>query len=238
MNLKLNKKKADKEEEAAGAPGASGAITRSTEKGTELNKINIQLYMIRYNRIPHGNFSARDLKTRILELDPNATFPDTTQLELNGQYAELLLQNPDKIPYYLEPRPEIREAKERLVSMRSALEKMTVAQIKQNVLPLFMKRETSEEDAAFVKITKTGIPKDKFIEKVWAVIIADPERGQKGWGLTNHTIKRVGMNSDEIAQVLKKKTHHVIPVIASDQIATLLPLVNNTTKEFGFVINS
>ena len=46
------------------------------------------------------------------------------------------------------------------------------------------------------------------------------------------------MNSDEIAQVLKKKTHHVIPVIASDQIPTLLPLVNHTTKQFGFVINS
>ncbi len=46
------------------------------------------------------------------------------------------------------------------------------------------------------------------------------------------------MNSDEIAQVLKKKTHHVIPVIASDQMATLLPLVNHTTKPFGFVITS
>jgi hypothetical protein len=68
--------------------------------------------------------------------------------------------------------------------------------------------------------------------------MADPERVQKGWGLTNHTIKQEGMNSDEIAQVLKKKTHHVIPVIASDQIATLLPLVNHTTKPFGFVINS
>ncbi len=46
------------------------------------------------------------------------------------------------------------------------------------------------------------------------------------------------MNSDEIARILKKKTHHVIPVIASDQIATLLPLVNHTTKHFGFVIKS
>ena len=82
------------------------------------------------------------------------------------------------------------------------------------------------------------MPKDEFIEKVWNVIMADPERGQKGWGLTNHTIKQEGMNSDEIAQVLKKKTHHVIPVIASDQIATLLPLVNNKTQHFGFVINS
>ena len=107
--------------------------------------------------------------------------------------------------------------------MRSALEKMTVAHTKQNVLPLFMKRETSEEDAAFIKITKAGMAKDEFIEKVWAVIMADQNRGQKGWGLTNHTIKQEGMNSDEIAQVLKNKTHHVIPVIASDQIATLLP---------------
>ncbi len=41
--------------------------------------------------------------------------------------------------------------------MRSALEKMRVANIKQSVLPLFMKRETSEEDAAFLKIAKTGI---------------------------------------------------------------------------------
>ncbi len=40
--------------------------------------------------------------------------------------------------------------------MRSALQKMTVAHIKQNVLPLFMKRETSEEDAAFIKLTKPG----------------------------------------------------------------------------------
>ncbi len=61
---------------------------------------------------------------------------------------------------------------------------------------------------------------------------------QNGWGLTNHTIKQEGINYDEIAQVLKKKTHDVIPVIASDQIATLLPLVNHTTKQFGFVINS
>ncbi len=86
----------------------------------------------------------------------------------------------------------------------------------------------------FIKITKAGVPKDDFIEKVWDVIMADPERVQKGWGLTNHTIKQEGMISDEIAQVLKKKTHHVIPVIASDQIATLLRLVNHTTKQFGF----
>ncbi len=123
--------------------------------------------------------------------------------------------------------------------MRAALQKMTVAHIKENVLPLFMKRLTSTEDEAFIKITKLGVPKDDFIEKVWDLIMADPERGQKGWGLTNHTINQEGMNSDEISQVLKKKTNHVIPVIAYDQIATaatLQPLVNHTTKQFGFVI--
>ncbi len=47
--------------------------------------------------------------------------------------------------------------------------------------------------------------KDDVIEKVWEVLIADPERGHKGWGLTNHTIKKEGMNADDIYQVLKKK---------------------------------
>jgi hypothetical protein len=104
--------------------------------------------------------------------------------------------------------------------MRTASETMTVAHIKANVLPLFMNRLTETEDAAFLKITKAGMFQDDFIEKVWAVIMADPERGQKGWGLTNHTIKQEGRNSDEIPQVLKKKTNHVIPVSASDKIAT------------------
>ncbi len=87
-------------------------------------------------------------------------------------------------------------------------------------------------------VSTPGKPKDECIQKIWVVIMADPERVKHGWGLTNHRIKREGMDSDEIAQVLKKKTHHVIPVITSDQIAKLLPLVNHTTKQFGFVINS
>ena len=45
------------------------------------------------------------------------------------------------------------------------------------------------------------------------------------------------MTTDEIQDVLKKKTHHIIPIIASNDIPTLLPLVGPTTKEFGFVIN-
>jgi hypothetical protein len=83
-----------------------------------------------------------------------------------------------------------------------------------------------------------GSPLEHTRQLMRDVIIVDQHRGQKGWGRTNNTIKQEGMNSDEIAQVLKKKTHHVIPVIASDQIATLPPLVNHTTKQLGFVINT
>ena len=73
---------------------------------------------------------------------------------------------------------------------------------------------------------------------MYNVIYDDFYRKQKGWGLTNDTITEEGMTTDEIQEVLKKKTHHIIPVIASNDIPTLLPLVGPTTKEFGFVINS
>ena len=110
------KEKADKEEEESrktGTAGASGAITRSTEIGTDLTGDNIRLYMIRYNRENNRNYSANDLKEKISELDPNATFINSYQGALMGQYVRLLLADPDKIPYYIEPRPDIREAKER-----------------------------------------------------------------------------------------------------------------------------
>ena len=75
------KEKADKEEEEsrkAGTAGASGAITRSTEKGTDLTGENIRLHMIRHNRCNQQNYSASDLKEKISELDPNATFKTGT----------------------------------------------------------------------------------------------------------------------------------------------------------------
>ena len=122
--------------------------------------------------------------------------------------------------------------------MRAALEDMSVKYIKEKVLPLVLKRLTSEEHEAFMKPIKALMRKDNFVQIVWDMIITYEDRVQKGWGLTNDTIKQAGMNSDKIAEVLKKKTHHVKPVLASDQIASLLPLVNHTTKHFGFLINS
>ena len=133
---------------------------------------------------------------------------------------------------------------------------MNAQDIRSNVLPAFIivkegKVKTTRstlinpfdyppivDPVKYKNIMTQGLPLAHVRQLMWDAIIADQHRGQKGWGLTNHTIKQEGMNSDEIAQVLKKKTHHVIPVIASDQIATLLPLVNNKTQRFGFVINS
>ena len=82
-----------------------------------------------------------------------------------------LLAHPEKKPYFLEPRPDIREAKERLVTMRTALEKMTVEHIKQNVLPLFI--TDFEKAEAFRKAIKYDA-KDKVVQKVWDLIMADP----------------------------------------------------------------
>ena len=46
-------------------------------------------------------------------------------------------------------------------------------------------------------------------------IYDDVYRKHKGWGLANNTITKEGMTTDEIQEVLKKKTHH--------DISTLLP---------------
>ena len=222
---------------ASGAPeavGAPGATTSSTPIGTELSNENLQLHMNRLNGINNRNFSVNDLRARILELEPgiDQTKLDTFQAGLRTKYAQLLLKYPNKIPHDIEPRPEIK-------ALKSKLEGMSMVVIRSKVLPLFVNKNRSiEDDKTFKKISNS--PKAEMVERMWDIIYADKLRGgnKEGWGLTNHSIKQEGMTSDEIAQVLKKKTHHVIPVIASDQIATLLPLVNNTTNEFGFVINS
>jgi hypothetical protein len=62
--------------------------------------------------------------------------------------------------------------------------------------------------------------------------------GQEGNGTTLSTIDNDGMSTDDIENVLEKKTHRLVPVIASDQIPTLAHFVGPKTKSFGFVINS
>ena len=46
------------------------ASTRSKLIGQELNSTNIQLYIIQLTKANHGNFSASDLRAKILEIEP------------------------------------------------------------------------------------------------------------------------------------------------------------------------
>jgi hypothetical protein len=54
----------------------------------------------------------------------------------------------------------------------------------------------------------------------------------------NGSVTSGGMTTSEIADFLEIKTHHIVPVIAKDQMDLLLPFVNHDTKQFYFVINS
>ena len=146
----------------------------------------------------------------------------------------------------------------RFITHFAAVIAAPAAEIRTHVLPLFLTKYAPNQNSPYapkravdpsilplkldkdkyLQVMETGMPLEHTRKLMWDVIIAHQDRVQRGWGLTNDTIKQKGMTTDEIAQVLKKKTHHVIPVIASAQIATLLPLVNQKTQHFGFVINS
>ena len=64
-------------------------------------------------------------------------------------------------------------------------------------------------------------------------------RGQKGGSEADlEGMDKNGMRGEEIQRILEQKTHHLIPVIASDELPTLLPQINSKTKQFGVIINS
>ena len=237
------------EEKASRAAGTAGASGLPEQIGTELTVDNLINNMIRLNTGKMTHYAAVELETNIKELSKKTLAPHLTLDKLRPIYADLLVLNPSRVPDDIQPDPA-------LVVLRNKLFKMNAQDIRSNVLPAFIivkegKVKTTRstlinpfdyppivDPVKYKNIMTQGLPLAHVRQLMWDAIIADQHRGQKGWGLTNHTIKQEGMNSDEIAQVLKKKTHHVIPVIASDQIATLLPLVNNKTQRFGFVINS
>ena len=161
------------------------------------------------------------------------------------------MDNPLLIPSDIQPDPE-------LITLRTRLFKLSMPEIKQHVLPKFIVKNNAallrynqasilnpyERPAPIIdpiqhaNIMNPSNNSESMRQLMWKVIVGDPVREQRGWGLTNDTITKEGMTTDEIQAVLKKKTHHIIPVIASNDIPTLLPLVGPTTKEFGFVINS
>ncbi len=131
---------------------ASGAIIISTDIGPKLRSYNIKLHRDISNTNNQQNVSAADVKKKILALDPDATFTGTAQAELTEHHFDLLLAHPDKIPYFIDPRPDLREDKERLFRTRAALQTMIVSHIKNNVLPFFIK--IFEEAEAFRTLIK------------------------------------------------------------------------------------
>ena len=241
-----NKEAADLEEEkaAAGTAGASGAPGASAAPEPDSTEITIENLKNKI-RAKHS-YTKAVLENEIKKLYSKfkfTTMPDKTREGYISAYANLLTLNHSYIPPDIQLSPEI-------ANLQKKLFKMSAHDIRTIVLPLFLVKKKQRDVNPFEKITPI-VDKARYAQIVdqniavevvrqlmWKTILEDQYRVQKGWGLTNDTIKQEGMTSDEIAQVLKKKTHHVIPVIASDQIATLLPLVNHTTQHFGFVINS
>ena len=140
---------------------------------------------------------------------------------LMEKYTRLLL---------LQPGETLRFPKDIVlyVPIMKRLNEMSDDDIKRRIFPLFIPATSASIKAtlAFNELTSPEVIRHKMFE----IIVKHQNRVQEGWGLTNDTITKEGMTTDEIQEVLKKKTHHIIPVIASNDIPTLLPLVGPTTK--------
>ena len=138
------------------------------------------------------------------------------------KYTRLLL---------LQPGETLRLPKDIVlfVPIIKRLNEMSDEQIKREVFPLFTPIIDSASTTANVNFNKLTSP-EAIRHKMFEIILKHPDRVQRGWGLTNDTITKEGMTTEEIQEVLKKKTHHIIPVIPSNDIPTLLPLVGPTTK--------
>ena len=180
----------------------------------------------------YGPYSKDKLILLIQKLDPglNKTTITKTYKEIGqrmNKYAELLIGHPRTIPADIEPRLDIKELKHKLLNT-------TIPNLKAIVLPKFVASKSKQDEI------KKIINKGELVGRLFNIIYDHPQRADnmEGWGTTNATIKQDGMTSDEIQAVLKKKLHHVIPVIPSNGISDLLPLVNSKTQHFGFVINS
>lgn len=79
------------------------------------------------------------------------------------------------------------------------------------------------------------IKASKFIENTTGQALDEILNELIGGG--KYTNDGDGLYSNEIQQILKDRTHRVIPVIASDEIPSLYSLVDGATKDFAFIMN-
>ena len=86
---------------------------------------------------------------------------------------------------------------------------------------------------------KRVIDKSKFMDTLSAEEFDKLVNGfsGKGQSVGQSAHDDDGLYTDEIEKILKEKTHRIIPVIASDQVKSLVPLVDKNTKDFAFVMN-
>lgn len=82
---------------------------------------------------------------------------------------------------------------------------------------------------------KRVIGRSNFMDTLSAEEFDKLVNGFSGKGPSAHDDD--GLYTDEIEKILQEKTHRIIPVIASDQVKTLAPLVDKNTKDFAFVMN-
>jgi hypothetical protein len=102
----------------------------------------------------------------------------------------------------------------------------------------------SGEEVAGPNLYKTNAKRGKVMEFIndSKVFDVDPETenemiGKILGGKGEYADDDDGMYSDEIQELLKERTKRIIPVIASNEIPSLYPLVDETTKHFAFVMN-
>ena len=232
----LKDKKGDKPEVELDSRGLDKNRHKLVEPTDEYtNKDNLILILKGINgpgtANPSTPYSKDTLIAKIKALDKKETANKTMSSDiLMEKYTRLLL---------LQPGETLRLPKDIVlyVPIMKRLNEMSDDEIKRHIFPLFIPvidGASTKASLAFNELTSPEVIRHKMFE----IIVKHPERVQHGWGLTNDTITKEGMTTDEIQEVLKKKTHHIIPVIASNDIPTLLPLVGPTTKEFGFLINS
>ena len=143
-------------------------------------------------------YSNSDLKLRITALTNKHKLGHAIDTSvLRGMYADELVNHPNKIPWQIEPRPDIKFGKQKL-------ERMIAKNIKEKVLPLFINIDESDEEASRFKAIKRILNVEDLKEAVWDVIYAynADDRKQNGFRFTDESITKEGMTTDEIQAVL------------------------------------
>ena len=205
-----------------------------TEKNlvTWMKIVNAQksrLYSKSFIKDKLDEIGTNTVKPIISSLYPNRRYAaELTLDEAQNVYAHVLITRREIVPEDIEPDVTFR-------SVRDRLRNTNTTNMTKKIVPRYL---TEREKSFYNTLSSVDQKRQYLYGKIISSDDFNKQNWQSGTGVTIDGIKHEGMSSEEIAQVLKDRTHHVVPVIASDEIATLAPLVGPKTKQFGFIINS